>query len=418
MRRVVVTGMGIVSPFGLGIDHNWHQLIAGKSAIRSIDTFDVTDLPSQIAGLVPKGAYKDNKFDIDEWVCRKDQKKIGPFIAYGLAAATQALQDAQWLPEKEEDCLRTGVMVGSGIGGLQTIYDGSLILHEKGYKKLSPYFIPACLINMTSGHISMKYNLKGPNHSAVTACSTGAHAIGDAFRMIMFGDADVMVAGGTEAAVSRIGIGGFSACRALSTSFNHMPSKASRPWDKQRDGFVMSDGAGVLILEEYEHAKKRNARIHAEIIGYGLSSDAYHITSPSPDGNGALRAMQNALKNAHITADHIDYVNAHGTSTPLGDAIEFKAIQTLFGHKDDFAMSSTKSSTGHLLGAAGGVESIFSILSLKHNILPPTINLDEPSEEFNLNLVAHKAQEKNVSTVLSNSFGFGGTNASLIFKKI
>lgn len=419
MRRVVVTGLGLVTPLGCGTNINWTRLIKGDCAIERITHFETDDLNAQIAGCVPKGDYADGKFNPDEWVSPKDQRKMDDFISYAIAAATQAVDDAGWKPENEEDREATGVMIGSGIGGLTVLTEGGLILNEKGPRKMPPYFIPASLINLASGHVSIKYGFKGPNHAVVTACSTGAHAIGDAARLIMFGDADVMVAGGTEAAVCRVGIAGFCAARALSTGYNNDPQHASRPWDKARDGFVMGDGAGVLVLEEYEHAKKRGAKIYAEVAGYGLSGDAYHITAPSPTGDGAFRAMRNALKRAEITADDLGYINAHGTSTPLGDEIEHLAVKRLLGNAvSKVSMSSTKSAIGHLLGAAGGVEAIYSIMALNHNIMPPTLNLDNPSDGCDMDLIPHTAKERKLNYVMSNSFGFGGTNASLVFGKI
>ena len=419
MRRVVVTGLGLVTPLGCGTNINWTRLIKGDCAIERITHFETDDLNAQIAGCVPKGDYADGKFNPDEWVSPKDQRKMDDFISYAIAAATQAVDDAGWKPENEEDREATGVMIGSGIGGLTVLTEGGLILNEKGPRKMPPYFIPASLINLASGHVSIKYGFKGPNHAVVTACSTGAHAIGDAARLIMFGDADVMVAGGTEAAVCRVGIAGFCAARALSTGYNNDPQHASRPWDKARDGFVMGDGAGVLVLEEYEHAKKRGAKIYAEVAGYGLSADAYHITAPSPTGDGAFRAMRNALKRAEITADDLGYINAHGTSTPLGDEIEHLAVKRLLGNAvSKVSMSSTKSAIGHLLGAAGGVEAIYSIMALNHNIMPPTLNLDNPSDGCDMDLIPHTAKERKLNYVMSNSFGFGGTNASLVFGKI
>lgn len=416
MKRVVVTGLGLVSPLATGVTQSWTKLVRGESGLSRISSFDVSDLPSQVAGLVPHG-MGDGLFDMDAVVPPKDQKKMGDYIAFALAAAEQALQDAQWFPQKEEDQERTGVLVGSGIGGLSGIYETSLILKEQGPRRVSPFFIPSCLINLASGHISIRYQFKGPNHSVVTACSTGAHAIGDAARLIQFGDADVVLAGGTEASVCRIGIAGFAASRALSTSFNDTPEKASRPWDQDRDGFVMGEGAGLVVLEELEHAKKRGIPIYAEVVGYGMSGDAHHITSPSEDGAGAYRSMQNALKGAGISPDKIGYINAHGTSTPLGDTVELKAVHRLFGAASrNLSMSSTKSSIGHLLGAAGGVEAIFSILALKNGLLPPTLNLESSSEETDIDLIPQKAREKTIQYALSNSFGFGGTNASLVFK--
>jgi 3-oxoacyl-[acyl-carrier-protein] synthase II len=415
LRRVVVTGLGILSPLGNGVNYTWERLLSGQSGIKKITDFDVSDLPSKVAAQIKVGQEPDQYFP-DNYMAPKEQRKVEPFILYAIAAAAEALKDANWLPQNEDDRCKTGVMVGSGIGGLQGIYETSLIMHEKGPRRVSPFFIPSCLINLASGHISIKFGLKGPNHSVVTACSTGAHAIGDAARLIALGDADVMVAGGTEGSVNRISIAGFSAVRALSTSFNDEPTKASRPWDVARDGFVMSEGSGIVVLEELDHAKRRGAKIYAELIGYGLSGDAYHITAPSPEGDGAYRAMVNAIKRANIRPDQIDYINAHGTSTPLGDEIELGAVKRLFGSAAyKLSMSSTKSSLGHLLGAAGSVEAIISILALRDQIVPPTLNLDNPSPSCDIDLVPHKAKKRDVRFVLSNSFGFGGTNASLIF---
>ncbi|NMM44268.1 beta-ketoacyl-ACP synthase II [Rhodospirillaceae bacterium KN72] len=416
MRRVVVTGLGAVTPLGVGVDHVWNRLLDGASGIKLIDSFDVSDLPAKIAGLVPAGTYADGGYDPEEWVDKKDLKKMDVFIAYAMAAAKQAVEDAGWQPEDQDERDRTGVMIGSGIGGLGGISEGSKLLAERGPRRLSPFFIPANLINLASGFVSIQYGFRGPNHAVVTACATGTHAIGDAARLIMFGDADVMVAGGTESAVCRIGLAGFAAARALSTNFNETPEKASRPWDKDRDGFVMGEGAGIVVLEELEHAKARGAKIYAEVLGYGLSGDAYHMTAPSEDGSGGFRAMENAFRNAGIAKEKIDYVNAHGTSTPLGDEIELGAVKRLFGdHAYKLAMSSTKSAIGHLLGAAGAVEAIFTVKAIQTGDLPPTLNLDNPSEGCDINLVAHEAQQRKVDYALSNSFGFGGTNASVIF---
>jgi 3-oxoacyl-[acyl-carrier-protein] synthase II len=418
MRRVVVTGMGIVSPLGKGLETNWSRLTQSVSGIGPITRFEASDLACRIAGLIPMGSNP-GEFNPDDHIPPKDQKKMDDFIIYGVAAADEAIAHSGWKPATDEDRERTGVMVGSGIGGLSSIYETSIVLHEKGPKRVSPFFIPMSLINLCSGQISIKHSFTGPNHANVTACSTGAHAIGDAARMIAMDDADVMVAGGTEAAVCRIGIAGFAALRALSTSFNDTPQKASRPYDKDRDGFVMGEGAGVVVLEELEHAKKRGATIYAELVGYGLSGDAYHMTAPPEDGNGGFRAMRSALKRANLTPADIDYINAHGTSTPLGDEIELGAIKRLFGDAiKKVSISSTKSAIGHLLGAAGGVEAIFSIMAAQHDLLPPTLNLDNPSENCQgIDLVPHKAKEKKVRIALSNSFGFGGTNACLIFKE-
>ena len=417
MRRAVITGMGLVTPLGIGIEKNWERLLEGRSGIRTVEEFDVSDLPAKIAGVVPNGPTSEGLFTAEDWVEPKEQRKIDRFILLGMTAAAQAVEDSGWVPQTDEERNRTGVMIGSGIGGLQQIYDHSVKLHENGPRRISPFFIPAALINLISGQVSIRFGFKGPNHSVVTACSTGAHAIGDAARLVMLDDADVMIAGGAEAAVNRLGFGGFAAARALSTSFNDTPECASRPWDRDRDGFVMGEGSGVVVVEEYEHAKKRGAKILAEIVGYGMSGDAHHITAPADDGDGAFRAMGNALRRAGLSPDRIDYVNAHGTSTPLGDMIELGAIRRLFGTAlDTMSMSSTKSAIGHLLGAAGSVEAIFSILAMRDGVAPPTLNLDNPSEGCEgVDLVPHKAKERNIDAVLSNSFGFGGTNASLVF---
>jgi 3-oxoacyl-[acyl-carrier-protein] synthase II len=416
MRRVVVTGMGLVTPLGNGVKVNWERLIAGKSGVRAIQNFDVSDLPARIAGQVPPGDTATGGFNADDYVTPKDQRKMDRFIVYAMGAAHQAVEDAGWKPEDEEGRRRTGVMIGSGIGGLETIYEGSIVLKEKGPRRMSPFFIPSALINLASGHVSIKYGFKGPNHAPVTACSTGAHALGDAARMIALDDADVMVAGGAEAAVCRLGVAGFAAARALSTGFNDTPERASRPWDRDRDGFVMGEGSGVVVLEELEHAKKRGAKIYAEVVGYGMSGDAYHITAPTEDGDGAFRAMSAALKRARLNPEDIDYVNAHGTSTPLGDEIELGAVKRLFGDAAyKISMSSTKSAVGHLLGAAGSVEAIYSILSIKDQVVPPTLNLENPSEGCDIDLVPKEAKRRKVRVALSNSFGFGGTNASLVF---
>jgi 3-oxoacyl-[acyl-carrier-protein] synthase II len=416
MRRVVVTGLGLVTPLGCGVDVTWDRLIGAESGIGAIQGFEVSDLPCRIAGEVPRSGNEPGIFDPDEWVPPKEQRKMDTFIIYALAAAIQAVEDSGWKPDGEEDQNRTGVMIGSGIGGLPAIADSSIVLHERGARRISPFFIPSALINLASGHVSIRYGFRGPNHSVVTACATGAHAIGDASRLIMMDDADVMVAGGTEAAVCRIGIAGFAAARALSTNFNDVPEKASRPWDAGRDGFVMGEGAGVVILEELEHAKARGAKIYAEITGYGMSGDAHHITAPAEDGNGGYRAMQAAIRRAGIAIEDIDYVNAHGTSTPLGDEIELGAVKRLFGdHAYKISMSSTKSAIGHLLGAAGAVEAIFSILAVRNGVIPPTLNLENPSQGCDIDLVPLAAKERKVTNALSNSFGFGGTNASLIF---
>ncbi len=418
MRRVVVTGLGMVSPLAVGVDHNWSNLIAGKSGIAKIDQFDVSDLPAKIAGFVPRGEAE-HELDLSRYADVKEQRKMSTFILLALAAADEAVKDAALDLNDEELLDNTGVIIGSGIGGLDEIDKNSHILEEKGIRRISPFFIPSSLINLASGHISMRYGFAGPNHSIVTACATGTHALGDAFRMIKYGDAEVMVAGGTEAATCRLGLAGFSAVKALSTNFNDEPEKASRPWDEGRDGFVMGEGSAILVLEEYEHAKKRGAKIYAEVAGYGLSGDAYHITSPHPEGKGAYKAMQSALKDAQLDPSAIDYVNAHGTSTPVGDKAELGTVARLFSNKkDSFSMSSTKSAIGHLLGAAGSVEAVYGILAIKHNIRPATLNLDNPIDNLGINLIPHQAQEAETNYVLSNSFGFGGTNASIIFKQV
>ena len=418
MRRVVVTGMGLVTPLGIGLERNWDSLLAGASGVRAIQSFEVSDLPVKIAAQVPRGETASGLFDADQWVSPKDQRKMDGFIIYALAAAAQAVEDAGWTPDDEEARERTGVMIGSGIGGLPGITEGALTLHERGPRRISPFFIPANLINLASGHVSIRYGFTGPNHAVVTACSTGAHAIGDAARLIMLDDADVMVCGGTEAAVCRLGLAGFAAARALSTAFNDDPPRASRPWDEERDGFIMGEGAGILVLEEYEHARQRGAKIYAEVIGYGMSSDAFHLTAPAEDGKGAFRSMRNALRRARMAPEKIDYINAHGTSTPLGDEVELGAVKRLFGeHAYELSMSSTKSAIGHLLGAAGSVEAIFSILAIRDGVVPPTLNLDNPSPSCDIDLVPKQAKERRVDHALSNSFGFGGTNASLVFAR-
>lgn len=423
MRRVVVTGMGMVSPLGVGVRRNWDSITAGRSGIRKIDHFDASAMASQVAGLIPKTEDEnpqDGAFNVNLYVPPKEQRKIDPFISYGLAAAAEAVEESGWVPQSDEERERTGVLIGSGIGGLTAMYESSITLKERGPRRLSPFCIPSMLINLASGHVSIKYGFKGPNHSVVTACATGTHAIGDSARLIMLGDADVMVAGGAEAAVTPLGVAGFAAARALSTSYNESPQQACRPFDEGRDGFVIAEGSGVVVLEEYEHAKKRGAKIYAEVIGYGLSGDAYHITSPAEDGDGGYRAMQAALKNAGISASEIDYINAHGTSTPVGDGIECTAVKRLFG--SDIAgvsMSSTKSAIGHLLGAAGAVEAIYAVKALESGIMPPTLNLETVSEACQgIDLVPKVAKEKALKTVLSNSFGFGGTNASLILRAV
>jgi beta-ketoacyl-acyl-carrier-protein synthase II len=416
MRRVVVTGLGIVSPLGCGVEHNWKRLINAESGIRAIEHFETSDLPARIAGVVPRGTGA-GELDLDAVAPAKERRRMDDFIVYGLAAAQEAVEDSGWKPEDDEGRERTGVMIGSGIGGLPAIAEGALTLKDVGPRRISPFFIPSALINLVSGHLSIKYGFKGPNHSVVTACATGAHAIGDAARLIIFGDADVMVAGGTEAAVCRLGVAGFAACKALSTARNDEPAKASRPWDKDRDGFVMGEGAGVLVLEELEHAKARGAKIYGEVIGYGLSGDAYHITAPAEDGNGAYRAMNAALNRAGLKPSDIDYINAHGTAT-MGDVIELGAVKRLFGDAvTKLSMSSTKSAIGHLLGAAGAVEAIFSLLALRDQIAPPTLNLDTPDEGCDIDLVPKQAKKRDIRYAMSNSFGFGGTNASLIFAK-
>ena len=417
MRRVVVTGMGLVSPLGCGVSHNWNLLINSKSGIDRIQSFDVSDLRCKIAGQIPLG-IGEGDLNIEKHVDAKDQRKMDLFIIYALAAAAEAVKDSEWMPTDPYELERTGVTVGSGIGGLEGIYQTSITLFEKGPKRVTPFFIPSCLINLASGQISIKYGFRGPNHAVVTACSSGAHAIGDAARFIQFDNADVMIAGGTESTVCRIGIAGFAAARALSTSFNETPEKASRPWDKERDGFVMGEGSGILVLEELEHAKKRNAKIYGELIGYGVSGDAHHMTAPAEDGRGAYLSMKSAFKSAKINPDEVGYINAHGTSTPLGDEIELYAVKKLLkDNVKNISMSSTKSSIGHLLGAAGSVEAIYSLLAIKENILPPTLNLENPSEGCNLDLVPNTSKEKQLKIALSNSFGFGGTNASLIFSE-
>lgn len=418
MRRVVITGMGMVGPLGMGVEHSWKRLIAGESGAARVSRIDVSDIASQIACEIPRGDGSNGTFNPDQWMDPKDQRKVDEFIVYGLAAAGEALRDADWAPESHEDQTRTGVLVGSGIGGIGGIYDASVTLLEKGPRRISPFFIPGRIINLASGYISIAHGLKGPNHSVVTACSTGAHAIGDAGRLIMLGDADVMVAGGAESPINRLSLAGFCACRALSTGFNETPEKASRPYDRDRDGFVMGEGAGIVVLDALEHALARGAKIYGELVGYGLSGDAYHITSPAEDGDGAFRCMTAALKRAGVSAEDVDYVNAHGTSTPLGDEIELRAVERLLGsRRNSVAMSATKSATGHLLGAAGAIEAIFSVLAIRDGIVPPTLNLDHPSVETSIDLVPHTAKKRKVDIALSNSFGFGGTNASLVFRR-
>ena len=431
MRRVVVTGIGLVSPLGsgtlkTGVDGVWSRLLAGQSGAGRIEKFQTDDLPCQIAAEVPRAgsdrgaAFGDNAFNPDDWMDKKEQRRVDDFIIFGMAAADMALADSGLKLKTEEQKCRAGVMIGSGVGGLDGIAEASITLENRGPKKISPFFIPGRLINLVSGQVSIKHGLKGPNHAVVTACSTGAHAIGDAARMVAYDDADVMVAGGAEAAICRLGMAGFAACRALTTGYNDTPEKASRPYDEGRDGFLMGEGAGIVVLEEYEHAKARGAKIYGEVIGYGLSGDAYHVTAPAEDGNGGYRAMQMALKKAGLSAGDIDYVNAHGTSTPKGDEIELRAVERLFGNHagGELVMSSTKSAIGHLLGAAGSVEAIFCLLAMRDNVAPPTLNLDNPSMETGINLAPKAKVEKEINVALSNSFGFGGTNASLIMRKV
>jgi len=419
MRRVVVTGMGMVSPLGVGVDHNWDAITNGKSGIKAIESFDVSDITSQIAGIIPRGDAA-GEYNPDHFMDAKEQRKVDQFIVYGMAASIEAIEDSGWTPSNEEEQNRTGVLIGSGIGGLDEIDRTSQLMKERGPRRISPFFVPAALINLTGGHVSIKYGFRGPNHSVVTACATGTHAIGDAARLIALDDADVMIAGGAEGAVCRLGVAGFAAARALSTGYNDRPTEGSRPWDQDRDGFVIGEGAGIVVLEEYEHAKARGAKIYGEVIGYGLSGDAHHITSPAEDGNGGYRAMEAALKRAGLNPEDIDYVNAHGTSTPVGDGIEFGAVKRMFGNAlDTMSMSSTKSAIGHLLGAAGAVEAIYSMKAIETGVLPPTLNLENPSENCQgIDLVPKVAKEKKVTTALSNSFGFGGTNASLVMKAV
>ena len=418
MRRVVVTGMGMVTPLGCGVEPTWKRLVAGKSGAQVVDRFDISDIAAKVACTIPRGDGSNGTYNTDQWMESKEQRKVDDFIVYAMAAARQALDDANWHPTEKDDQVATGVMIGSGIGGIEGIAETAIVLKERGPRRVSPFFIPGRIINLASGYVSIEHGLKGPNHAVVTACSTGAHAIGDASRLIALGDADVMVAGGAESPVNRISLAGFAALRALSTAFNDQPARASRPYDKDRDGFVMGEGGGAVTLEELEHAKARGAKIYAEVIGYGLSGDAHHITAPTPDGDGAFRCMSMAIKRAGIAPKDIDYINAHGTSTPLGDEIELGAVQRLVGDAGKrISMSSTKSCIGHLLGAAGAVEAIFSILAIRDRIAPPTINLDNPSVETDIDLVPHKARQRNIDIALSNSFGFGGTNASLIFRR-
>ncbi len=420
MRRVVVTGLGLVTPLASGVEETWARLLDGQSGAGPITLFDTeaSGVTTTYACEVPRGDGSNGTFNPDDWVVKKDQKKIDDFILYGIAAAEMAVKDAGWTPEAEEDRLRTGVMIGSGIGGLSSIADTAVMIKEKGPRRVSPFFIPGALINLISGQVSIRHGFKGPNHSVVTACSTGAHAIGDASRLIKSGDADVMIAGGAEAAICEIGIAGFNACKALSTKYADDPTKASRPYDADRDGFVMGEGAGIVVLEEYEHAKARGAKIYGEVLGYGLSGDAYHITAPSEDGEGGERSMRAALANAGLSASDIDYINAHGTST-MADTIELGAVERLLGdHASKATMSSTKSATGHLLGAAGAIEAIFSILAIRDQVAPPTINLDTPAVETPVDLAPNAKREREINVALSNSFGFGGTNASVIFGKV
>ncbi len=417
MRRVVVTGMGIACPLGVGVEHVWRRLINAESGIGVITAFNPTDSPCQVAGEVPAGTKDVGALDINEWIPVKDQKKMDRFIHLAMVAGSEAVADAGWLPQTEPERCATGVMIGSGIGGLETIYQASILVNEGKGRRLSPFFIPSALSNLASGHLSIKYGFKGPNHSVVTACATGVHAIGDAARLIGLGDADVMLAGGAEATVCELGIAGFCASRALSTAFNDRPTAASRPWDKDRDGFVMGEGSGCVVLEEYEHARRRDAKIYAEVSGYGMSGDAHHITAPADGHDGAFRSMRAAMANGGFSPADIQYVNAHGTSTPLGDDLELEAVERLFGDAArGLAMSSTKSATGHLLGAAGAIEAVFSILAIRDGIAPPTLNLDEPSRGSVIDRVAKTAQERRIKVALSNSFGFGGTNASVIFR--
>ena len=418
MRRVVITGLGLVTPLACGVEESWSRLIAGRSGAGRITRFDASHLACSIACEVPLGDGSNGTFNPDDWMAPKESRKVDRFILYAMAAAEQAVRDADWMPQDEADRLRTGVIIGSGIGGLSTIAETTLVLRDKGPRRVSPFFIPASLINLCSGQVSIRYGFKGPNHSVVTACSTGAHAIGDGARMIQHCDAEVMIAGGAEAAICELGIAGFAACKALSTSFNEEPERGSRPYDRDRDGFVMGEGAGVVVLEELEHAKARGARIYGEVAGYGLSGDAYHITSPAPDGDGGFRAMTAALRDAGLAPGDVDYVNAHGTSTPVGDEIELNAVTRLLGEAAGrTTMSSTKSSIGHLLGAAGAVEAIFCLLAMRDGIAPPTLNLDNPSVETPLDLAPKAAVKRTIDVALSNSFGFGGTNASLVLRR-
>jgi 3-oxoacyl-[acyl-carrier-protein] synthase II len=418
MRRVVVTGLGMVTPLACGVEPTWRRLIAGESGIGRIEGFEVSDLACKIAGQIPRGEGSNGSFNPDQWMEPKEQRKVDDFILFAMAAAKQALDDADWHPKEYEDQITSGVLIGSGIGGIEGIAETALLLHDRGPRRVSPFFIPGRIINLASGYVSIVHSLKGPNSAVVTACSTGAHAIGDAGRMVALGDADVMVAGGAESPVNRLSVAGFAACRALSTAFNDTPERASRPYDRDRDGFVMGEGAGVVVLEEYEHAKRRGARIYGGLIGYGLSGDAFHITAPAEDGDGAFRCMKAAIRRAEISPGDVDYINAHGTST-MADEIELKAVERLVGNAaGKISMSSTKSSIGHLLGAAGTVEAIFCLLAIRDQVVPPTINLDNPSVDTALDLVPHKARKRPINIALSNSFGFGGTNASLVFRRM
>ena len=418
MRRVVVSGMGMLTPLGCGVEQTWSRLVKGESGVAKVDRFEVSDLACKIAGMIPRGDGSNGTYNPDQWMEPKEQRKVDEFIVFAMCAARQALDDAGWKPKTPDEQAATGVMIGSGIGGIEGIADTAVTLHEKGPRRVSPFFIPGRIINLASGYVSIEHGLKGPNSAVVTACSTGAHAIGDASRMIALGDADVMLAGGSESPVNRMALAGFNALRALSTAFNDEPKRASRPYDKDRDGFVMGEGAGVVVLEALDHAKARGAKIYGELIGYGLSGDAYHITAPAPDGDGAFRCMTMAIKRAGISPGDVDYINAHGTSTPLGDEIELGAVQRLVGNAaGKISMSSTKSCVGHLLGAAGAIEAIFSLLAIRDGVAPPTINLDNPSVDSPIDLVPHEARKRDIGTALSNSFGFGGTNASLIFRR-
>src|SRR5829696_7638478 len=420
MRRVVVTGLGMLTPLGCGVETTWKRIVNGESGAKKVESFEVSDLPSKIACIIPRGDGTDGTYNPDQWMEPKEQRKVDDFIIYAMCAARQAIDDSGWKPTSHDDQVSTGVMIGSGIGGIEGIAETAITLKERGPRRVSPFFIPGRLINLASGYVSIEFGLKGPNHAVVTACSTGAHAIGDAARLIALGEAEVMVAGGTESPINRLSLAGFAACRALSTGFNDDPTRASRPYDRDRDGFVMGEGAGVVVLEEYEHAKARGAKIYAEVIGYGLSGDAYHVTAPHPEGSGAFRSMQMALKKSGLSVDDIDYINAHGTSTPLGDELELGAVRRLFGNAiETMSMSSTKSAIGHLLGGAGAVETIFCILAMRDQVVPPTLNLDNPSDGCaGVDLVPYEAKQRSVKAVLNNSFGFGGTNASLVMKAV